>query len=226
MVHIELVGVKTNPVKSAGNLGSITWQNFTLLLTYISNLQHVLILYQSINQTSIAPISPTKSGSVAPQPDQCSSAKSMKLFCNINRRSGARCLRRRGGGRRPSQKDVLRRLLIVATEVAERTDSGRLFQREGVQDLNALEPLLVLKNSLFIFIPCWLHRFLPVHWDQTMIIVCQSLGSTPILVLELFTLVTPSLWNNLPLLSVCSASSVATFKKYLKTHLFDLALPP
>ena len=33
------------------------------------------------------------------------------------------------------------------------------------------------------------HRFHPVHWDQTMIIVCQSLGSRPILVLELFTLV-------------------------------------
>ena len=32
----------------------------------------------------------------------------------------------------------------------------------------------------------------------------------------------PSLWNNLPL-SVLSANSVATFKKYLKTHLFDLA---
>ena len=35
----------------------------------------------------------------------------------------------------------------------------------------------------------------------------------------------PSLWNNLPL-SVHSASSVATFKKYLKTHLFYLAFPP
>ena len=34
----------------------------------------------------------------------------------------------------------------------------------------------------------------------------------------------PSLWNNLPL-SVCLASSVATLKKYLKTHLFDLAFP-
>ena len=34
-----------------------------------------------------------------------------------------------------------------------------------------------------------------------------------------------SLWNNLPL-SVHSARSVATFKKYLKTHLFDLAFPP
>ena len=35
----------------------------------------------------------------------------------------------------------------------------------------------------------------------------------------------PSLWNNLPL-SVRSASSVATSKKYVKTHLFDLAFLP
>ena len=35
----------------------------------------------------------------------------------------------------------------------------------------------------------------------------------------------PSLWNNLPL-SIRSASSVATRKKYLKIHLFDLAFPP
>ena len=34
-----------------------------------------------------------------------------------------------------------------------------------------------------------------------------------------------SLWNNL-LLSVRAAISVATFKKYLKSHLFDLAFPP
>ena len=34
-----------------------------------------------------------------------------------------------------------------------------------------------------------------------------------------------SLWNNFPL-SVPSASSAAIFKKYLKTHLFDLAFPP
>ena len=53
------------------------------------------------------------------------------------------------------------------------------------------------KNSLFTIIPCLLHRFLPVHWDQTMIIVCQSLGSRPILVLELFTLV-PRLFGTTP----------------------------
>ena len=35
----------------------------------------------------------------------------------------------------------------------------------------------------------------------------------------------PPLWNNLQL-SVRSAISVTYFKKYLKTHLFDLAFPP
>ena len=34
-----------------------------------------------------------------------------------------------------------------------------------------------------------------------------------------------SLWNNLPL-SLRSVISVATFKKYLKAYLFDLAFPP
>ena len=38
----------------------------------------------------------------------------------------------------------MRRLLKVVTEVAEWTDSGRLFQREGAQELTALAPVLVL----------------------------------------------------------------------------------
>ena len=42
-----------------------------------------------------------------------------------------------------SKRYVLRRLLKVAAEVAEWTDSRNLFQREG-QDLNALVPALVL----------------------------------------------------------------------------------
>ena len=40
-----------------------------------------------------------------------------------------------------SKRYVLRRLLKVATEVAEWTDSGRLFQRGGAQKLNALAPV-------------------------------------------------------------------------------------
>ena len=43
------------------------------------------LINQSINQTSIAPISPAKPGSEARQPNQCSTAKSRKQFRNINR---------------------------------------------------------------------------------------------------------------------------------------------
>ena len=46
-----------------------------------------------------------------------------------------------------------------------------------------------MKNSLFIFTPCLPHDFHPVPWDQTTVIVCQSLGSRPTQVQELFTLV-------------------------------------
>ena len=83
-----------------------------------------------------------------------------------------------------------------------------------------------VKNSLFVFTPCLPYHFHSVHWDQTTIIVCQSLGSTPTQVQELFTLVElcATLWNNRPL-SVRSVISVPTFKKYLNTHLFDLAFP-
>ena len=48
---------------------------------------------------------------------------------------------------------VLRRLLKVATEVAERTDSGRLFQREGAHELKALAPVLVLILGMDRVIP-------------------------------------------------------------------------
>ena len=40
-----------------------------------------------------------------------------------------------------------------------------------------------------------------------------------------FSSCAPSLWNNLPL-SLRSATSVATFRRHLKTYLFDLAFPP
>ena len=35
---------------------------------------------------------------------------------------------------------------------------------------------LLTYKTLFIFTPCLPHHFHPTHWDQTMIIVCQSLG--------------------------------------------------
>ena len=57
---------------------------------------------QSIKQTSIALISPAKPGSVARQPNQCSTAKSRKQFRNINRPWGVTV----SMGERPNQRDV------------------------------------------------------------------------------------------------------------------------
>ena len=47
----------------------------------------------------------------------------------------------------------MRRLLKVAAEVTEWTDSGRLFQREWVQELKALAPVLVLILGMYRVIP-------------------------------------------------------------------------
>ena len=57
------------------------------------------------------------------------------------------------GGKAKSKQYVLRRLLKVATEVAERTDSGRLFQRQGAHELKALAPVLVLILGMDRVIP-------------------------------------------------------------------------
>ena len=48
------------------------------------------------------------------------------------------------GEKAKSKRCVLRYFLKVASEMAGRTDSGRLFQRDGVQQWKALAPVLVL----------------------------------------------------------------------------------
>ena len=61
--------------------------------------------YNTINQTSIAPISPAKSGSVVRQPNQCWTAKSRKQFHNVNRPSGMPVSM---GGKAKSKRCVVR----------------------------------------------------------------------------------------------------------------------
>ena len=65
----------------------------------------------------------------------------MALFHSIKRLSGAAVYM---GGKAKSTIHFYRCLPKVATEVAYWTDSGRLFQRDGAQDINALAPVLVL----------------------------------------------------------------------------------
>ena len=148
---MEHFGVKTNQSKIYSDSWSFIWQKFHPPLTYISGqlLMPFIIFgmwrdihcYQSINQTSVAPISPVKPGSVARQPNQCSTAKSRKQFRNINRSWEVTVFM----GKRPNQRDVSSDIFLkVATELAEQTDSGRLFKGTGAQEWKALAPVLVL----------------------------------------------------------------------------------
>ena len=51
------------------------------------------------------------------------------------------------GGKVKSKRCIFTYFLKVATELAERTDSGRLFQRDGAQEWKALAPVLVLTQG-------------------------------------------------------------------------------
>ena len=67
----------------------IDWlKRFVFQLVHNSCLTVDLTINQSINQTYIASISQAKPGSVARQPNQCSTAKSRKQFSHINMSSG------------------------------------------------------------------------------------------------------------------------------------------
>ena len=67
-----------------------------------------------------------------------------------------------GGGKAKLKRYVLRRLLKVATEVAERTDSGRLFQREGAHELKTLAPVLVLIPAPVLVLILGMDRVIPL----------------------------------------------------------------
>ena len=67
-------------------------------------------------------------------------SKSRKQFRNINRPWGVTV----SMGKAKSERCVFWYFLKVAIELAERTNSGSLFQRDGAQEWKALAPVLVL----------------------------------------------------------------------------------
>ena len=63
-------------------------------------------------------------------------------------------------GERPKERSkrcILRELLQITFEVAERTDSGRWFQREGAQEWKNLALVLALTLGIIIVIPLFDH---------------------------------------------------------------------
>ena len=80
-------------------------------------------------------------------------------------------------------------------------------------------------NNPPIYTPGLLLHCRHVHWDQTKGSRCLYLESRPMLGKGSFTSCIPSHCNGLAV-SVRLSTSVGTFRKCLKTYLFDLAFPP
>ena len=70
------------------------------------------------------------------------------------------------GGKAKSKRCVFRYFLKVATELAERTDSERLFQRDGVQEWKALAPVSVLTLGTDKLLLCTLPNKFFNLWAQ------------------------------------------------------------
>ena len=98
------------------------------------------LYHQSINQISIVPISPW---SQAQWRNSWIDVQQQNRWNSSMASTGCWmcwCLR----GKAKSKRCVFICFLEVATEMAEQTDSGRLFQRDGAQEWTALAPVMVL----------------------------------------------------------------------------------
>ena len=217
---IELFGLKTNPAKSARNLGVIFDKNFTfcshisaVCSSWFYRMQDLRYIHCHLDLDSAKLLAAALVSSCL---GYCNSLLYGITDIDLTR----------------LQQRVQNWLARLVTECPPFTCSVPLLRSLHwlpvrfimLFKINLLTYKTLREKQPVIFTPCWLHHSHPVHWDQVTIIVCQSLGSRLTQVVDLFMLVPPFLWNNLPL-SVHSATSVATFKKHLKTHLFDLAFP-
>ena len=220
MFPIELLGFKTNPAKSVRNLGVIFDKNFTFRshisavcsscfyhMQDLRRIRHHLDLYSAkLHATAL----------VSSRLDYRNSL----LYCIA---------------------DIdLTRVQHVQNQLAHQVTKSPPFTRSlpllrslhwlPVRFRILLEINLLTYKTLREKQPVYLHsmlvaslpsRSLRSNNDNSLSVprVKTNTGA------RAFHSCAPSLWNNLPL-SVHSAISIATFKKYLKTHLFDLAFFP
>ena len=217
---IELLGVKTNPAKSARNLGVIFDKNFTFRshISVVCNscFDHMRDLRRIRRHLHLDSAKLLATALVSSRLDYCTS-----LLYGI--------------------ADIdLTRLQFVQNQLARLVTKSPPFTL-SFPLLCSLHWLpvrfrILFKINLLIYKtlrekqPVYLHsmlaasipsRSLRSNNDNSLSVprVKTNTGA------RAFHSCALSLWNNLSL-SVRSASSVAIFKKYLKTHLFDLAFPP
>ena len=215
---IELLGVETYPAKSARNLGVIFDKNFRSHISAIcsSCIYHIRDLRRIHRHLDLDSAKFLVKALVSSHLDYCNSLLSGIAETDLTK------LQR-----------VLNRLARVVTK-------SPLFTR-SVPLLRSLHWLPVKYRVHFkicLLTYKALHEEQPVYLRSLIAISfpSRSLRSNRGITLSIpriktntgaraFSSCAPSLWNNLPL-SVRSATSVATFRRRLKTYLFDLACPP
>ena len=220
MFPIELFGVKTNPAKSALNLGVI-FEKYFIFRSHISAVcsscfYHMWDLWCIRRHLDLDSAKLLATALVSSRLDYCNSP--LYGIADID----------------------LTRLQRIQNQLAHLVTKSPLFTR-SLPLLRSLHWLPVRFRILFkinLLTYKTLREKQPVYLDSMLAtsILSRSLRSNNDNSLSFprvktntgaraFHSCAPSLWNNLPL-SVRSAISVATFKKYLKTHLFNLAFPP
>ena len=219
MFPIELLGVKTNPAKSARNLGVIFDKNYTcshISVVCSSCFYHMRDLRHIRRHLELDSAKLLATSLVSSRLDYCNS-----LLYGI------------------ADIDVTR-LQRVQNQLAHLVTKSPPFTR-SIPLLCYLQWLpvrfrILFKINLLTYKtlrekqPVYLHSMLAASIPSRSL---RSSNDNSFSVpgvktntgARAFHSCAPSLWNNL-LLSVHSACSVATFKKYLKTHLFDLVFLP
>ena len=220
MFPIELSSVKTNPAKSALNLGAIFDKNFTFrshisavcssCFYYMWDLRRIRRHLDLVSAKLLA------TALVSSCFDYCNSLLYVVADSDLTR------LQR-----------VRNRLAHLVTKSPPFTRSLPLLRSLHwlpVRFRILFKINLLTYKTLHEKQPVYLHSMLAVSLPSRSL---RSNNDNSLSVPRVktntgaraFHSCAPSLWNNLPL-SVCSASSVSAFKKHLKTHLFDLAFPP
>ena len=220
MFPIELLGVKTYPAKSASNIGVIFDKNFNfpshISAICSSCIYHIQDLRRIRRHLDLDSANLLVNALVSNRLDYCNS-----LLSGIPETDLTKLQR------------VLNRLARVVTKSPPCTRSVPLLSSlhwlPVKYRVHFKIPLLTYK-TLYEEQPVYLRSLIATSLPS------RSLRSNRGITLSIPRIKTntgarafcscgPSFWNNLPL-SVRSATSIATFRRRLKTYLFDLAFPP
>ena len=220
MFPMELLGVKTDPAKSARNLGVIFDKNFNfhshISAIYSSCIYHIRDLWRIRRHRDLDSAKLLANALVSSRLDYCNS-----LLSGI------------------AETD-LTKLQLVLNHLARVVTNSPPFTRSVLllRSLHWLPVKYRVHFKICLLTYKALHEEQPVYLRSLIAdsLPSRSLRSNRGITLSIpriktntgaraFSSCAPSLWNNLPL-SVLSATSVATFRRRLKTYLFDLAFPP